>query len=64
MLKNEPYVPTGIQIGQVEDDAGATLGVLTFETDDGEISVYINKQAADVLEKAVGRLQHVLGKSS
>ena len=61
MLKNEPYVPTAIQVCEVKDEYGTTLGVLTFGTEDGEISVYINKQAADVLEKAVDRLQHALG---
>ncbi|WP_034657848.1 hypothetical protein [Chelativorans sp. J32] len=61
MLKHEPYVPTAIQVGEVKDEYGTTLGVLTFGTEDGEISVYINKQAADVLEKAVDRLQHALG---
>lgn len=64
MLKSKPYVPSGIQIGEVTDDDGTTLGILTFDMEEGEISVYINKQAADILKKAAGKLHDLLNKDS
>lgn len=58
MLEKEPSVPTGLQVGEMTDDDGTSLGVLTFLTDEeGEISFYINEQALQVLEGAVEKLR-------
>lgn len=62
MPSKEPYVPTGIQISEITDDSGATLGVLIFHTEEGEISFYIDEHATGVLETAVEKLKLFLSK--
>lgn len=63
-LSKEPYVPTGLQIGEATDDAGTTLGILTFHMEGGEISFYINEQALNVLEDAVDKLRPWVSKGT
>ncbi|MCT7377305.1 hypothetical protein [Chelativorans salis] len=59
-LEKEPHVPTGLQIGEVTGENGITLGILTFYTDEGEISFYINEEAVGILQGAIEKLQLLL----
>lgn len=57
-------MPTGVQIGDVTGDDGTRLGLLTFHTDEGEISFYITKRASDVLPEAVETLRLLLSQGN
>ncbi|PZV39957.1 hypothetical protein [Mesorhizobium kowhaii] len=59
MLKKPPYMPTGIKTGTISDD-DRKLGVLTFETAEGDIDFAVNLQAVDVLNRAINTIEQEL----
>ncbi|MBZ9776838.1 hypothetical protein [Mesorhizobium sp. CO1-1-8] len=61
MADRPPYMPTGIGMGMLEDDK-AKVGVLIFETAEGNFDFAINQQAIEVIRKALSKIEtHLAG---
>ncbi|UVK57489.1 hypothetical protein DBIPINDM_008465 (plasmid) [Mesorhizobium sp. AR02] len=56
MPDRPPYMPTGIGMGMLIDDE-SKLGVLIFETAEGNFDFAINLQAVEVLTKALNKIE-------
>ncbi|MER8451224.1 hypothetical protein NKG60_14600 [Mesorhizobium sp. M1428] len=56
MPEKPSYMPTGIGIGMMSDDE-TKVGVLIFETAQGNFDVAVNLQAVDVLTKAINKIE-------
>lgn len=55
MRKKPPHMPTGISIGMMTDGE-SKVGVLIFETAEGNFDFAINLQAIDVLTRAINTI--------
>ncbi|AZO32358.1 hypothetical protein [Mesorhizobium sp. M1B.F.Ca.ET.045.04.1.1] len=58
--KARPFVPTEIHIGTVTDEKG-TLGILSIQTTEGLLDIALDRQAADTIMKAIGKIRTKLG---
>jgi DNA-binding LytR/AlgR family response regulator len=56
MPEKPPYMPTGIGMGMLTDDE-TKVGVLIFETAQGNFDFAVNLQAVDVLTKAISKIE-------
>ncbi|MBZ9719355.1 hypothetical protein LB519_16040 [Mesorhizobium sp. AD1-1] len=56
MSEKPPYMPTGIGMGLMSDDE-IKVGVLIFETAQGNFDFAVNLQAVDVLTKAINKIE-------
>ncbi|QND60613.1 hypothetical protein HB778_31970 [Mesorhizobium huakuii] len=56
MPDRPPYMPTGIGMGMLIDDE-TKVGVLIFETAEGNFDFAINLQAVEVLTKALNKIE-------
>ena len=56
MSEKRPYMPTGIGMGVMSDDE-TKVGVLIFETAQGNFDFAVNLQAVDVLTKAINKIE-------
>ncbi|MBZ9725829.1 hypothetical protein LB516_21110 [Mesorhizobium sp. CO1-1-7] len=56
MADRPPYMPTGIGIGMLRDDE-TKIGVLIFETAEGNFDFAVNLQAVDVIRKALSKIE-------
>lgn len=56
MPEKPPYMPTGIGMGMMIDDE-TKVGVLIFETAQGNFDFAVNLQAVDVLTKAINKIE-------
>ncbi|MBZ9905489.1 hypothetical protein LB557_05665 [Mesorhizobium sp. BR115XR7A] len=56
MADRPPYMPTGIGIGMLRDDE-TKIGVLIFETVEGNFDFAVNLQAVDVIRKALSKIE-------
>lgn len=55
MPKKAPHMPTGIRIGMISED-DHKLGLLIFETAEGDVEFAVNLQAVDVLTRAINSI--------
>ncbi|RVA57123.1 hypothetical protein EN933_04750 [Mesorhizobium sp. M7A.F.Ca.US.001.01.1.1] len=56
MPDKPPYMPTGIGMGMLVDDE-TKVGVLIFETAQGNFDFAVNLQALEVLTKALNKIE-------
>ncbi|AGB45139.1 hypothetical protein Mesau_02733 [Mesorhizobium australicum WSM2073] len=61
MVDRPPYMPTGIGIGMLGDDA-TKIGVLIFETAEGNFDFALNLQAVEVIRQALSKIETHLTK--
>ncbi|AZO59693.1 hypothetical protein EJ078_10940 [Mesorhizobium sp. M1A.F.Ca.IN.022.06.1.1] len=61
MHRKPPNMPTGVSIGLISEGQDK-VGVLTFETLGEDISIAINLQAVDVINKALNAIGQELRK--
>ncbi|RWL94299.1 MAG: hypothetical protein EOR68_22255 [Mesorhizobium sp.] len=54
--KARPFVPTEIHIATVTDEKG-TLGILSIQTTEGLLDIALDRQAADTIMKAIGKIR-------
>lgn len=56
MSEKPPYIPTGIGMGMMSDDE-TKVGVLIFETAQGNFDFAVNLQAVEILTKAITKIE-------
>ncbi|TPM34575.1 hypothetical protein [Mesorhizobium sp. B2-3-4] len=56
MSEKPHYMPTGVGMGMISDDE-TKVGVLIFETAQGNFDFAVNLQAVDVLTKAINKIE-------
>jgi hypothetical protein len=59
MPENPPYMPTGVGMAIIGDDE-TRIGILIFETPQGNFGFAVNLKAVDVITNAINKIEQEL----